>query len=142
MDWEQILLGFVYLFVTVLFGKFTSPIHFISLASFWCVFSNASLNCFFERMHSRIGCTCLAFLHCVSSNVPSKCLHVLLHTRIGCIFVTFLCYPSLWLKPEHRPVFYLNLVVQDFGPYLASKKCCPLCNFIQTEESQGDILVF
>ena len=65
-----------------------------------CAFSNVSLNCLPEKMQSRIGCIRLTFLHCAFSNVSSKCLPQKRHSCIGCIcLILFLQY--LCLSREH-----------------------------------------
>ena len=82
-----------------------------------CVFSNVSSNCLPERMQTHTGNICLPFLHCVFSNGLSKHVHKQIHNHTGCICLTFLCHLSLSLE-SHWLCFYLNLVVQDFDPFL------------------------
>ena len=91
------------------------------------MFSNVSSNGLHWRMHSHIGCICLTFLHCVFSNVSSNRLRDMMHTHIGCICLIFLCHMSLSLKPDWL-CFYNNLLVQNFDPFPAYKKCAVSCN--------------
>ena len=55
-----------------------------------CAFSNASSNCWPEKMYSYIGCISLTVLHCAFSNESSKSLHDRMQSHIGCICLTFL----------------------------------------------------
>ena len=104
-----------------------------------CEFYNVSSDGLPLRMHNHIGCICLVFLHCVFSNVPSNCLPERMLNHIGCICLTFLCHLSLSLE-SHWLCFYLNLAVQDLGPFLACKKCAGSCNFcFQLICKEGDI---
>ena len=80
-----------------------------------------------QSMHSHIGCICLSFLHRVFSNVSSNRLRDMMHTHIGCICLIFLCPLSLSLKPDWL-CFYYNLLVQNFDPFPAYKKCAVSCN--------------
>ena len=92
-----------------------------------CVFSYVSSSRQPELMHSRTGCICLSFLHCAFSYVSSNRLRDMMHTHIGCICLIFLCPLSLSLKPDWL-CFYYNLLVQNFDPFPAYKKCAVSCN--------------
>ena len=65
--------------------------HWLHLFGFspLCVFSNVSLNCQPEEIHSHTGCICLTFIRCVFLNASSNCLPEKRHSHIGCICLTF-----------------------------------------------------
>ena len=89
-------------------------------------FSNVTSNGLPDRMHNHTVCICLTFLRCVFPNESSKHLHKRMQIRTGCICLTFFCHLSLSLE-SHWLCFYLNLVVQDFDPFL---EVCWLLQFL------------